>query len=113
MFLPREFQKLDSPWGHNESDTTKRLSLSLLNITGGLGKAVNKSTCAKEGGEFRLSHQDSCSGNLRMKHRNRQEKWAELSHFSGKKDTEETVDEFLTVELTSQRPGHPALPSVL
>ena len=48
-----------------------------------------------------------------MKHRNRQEKWVELSHFSGKKDTEETVDEFLTDELTSQRPGHPALPSVL
>ena len=41
------------------------------------------------------------------------EKWVELSHFSGKKDAEETVDDFFTDELTSQRPGHPALPSIL
>ena len=27
--LPREFHGLYSPWGHKESDTTERLSLSL------------------------------------------------------------------------------------
>ena len=28
MFWPEEFHGLDSPWGHIESDTTERLSLS-------------------------------------------------------------------------------------
>ena len=30
VFWPREFHGLYSPWGHKESDTTERLSLSLL-----------------------------------------------------------------------------------
>ena len=29
VFCPREFHGLYSPWGHKESDTTERLSLSL------------------------------------------------------------------------------------
>ena len=29
MFWPGEFHGLHSPWGHKESDTTERLSLSL------------------------------------------------------------------------------------
>ena len=29
VFYPREFHGLYSPWGHKESDTTERLSLSL------------------------------------------------------------------------------------
>ena len=29
MFWPGEFHGLYSPWGHKESDTTERLSLSL------------------------------------------------------------------------------------
>ena len=30
VFLPGEFNGLHSPWGHKESDTTERLSLSLF-----------------------------------------------------------------------------------
>ena len=30
VFWPGEFQGLYSPWGHKESDTTERLSLSLF-----------------------------------------------------------------------------------
>ena len=32
VFWPGEFRGLDSPWGHKESDMTKRLSLYYLNF---------------------------------------------------------------------------------
>ena len=32
VFWPREFRGLFSPWGHKESDTTERLSLSLFQL---------------------------------------------------------------------------------
>ena len=35
VFWPREFHGLYSPWGHKDSDTTERLSLSLFTFPGG------------------------------------------------------------------------------
>ena len=44
VFWPGEFHGLYSPWGRKESDTTERLSLSLLGFPG--GSAGKESSCS-------------------------------------------------------------------
>ena len=52
VFWPREFHGLDSPWGHKESDTTERLSLSPFPTPGDLPDPRIDSTSPTLAGVF-------------------------------------------------------------